>query len=182
MAQGRHVYQANGLLLRGGIGIVFGLMAVVTPAILPSWGTAAIGLVLILLSTLTAMIALATEPSDRGRKGTLLLFLLSLVAGGAMMFSSGLQDPMFFYGLSGWLFLTGISEFTLAFSGDLRDYLGVIAVSGILNVAFGLILLVMDIRAAAPLLLALGLFVFISGIFSMLSGILVRMSPGVPFD
>jgi len=182
MAQGRHVYQGNGLLLRGGIGIVFGLMAVVTPAILPGGGTAAIGLVLIFLSMLTAMIALATEPSDRGRKGTLLLFLLSLMAGGAMMVSTSLQDPMFFFGLAGWLFLTGIFEFSLAFSGDLQEYQGVIAVSGILNVAFGMILLVMDIRAAAPLLLALGLFVFIFGIFSMLSGILVRMSPGVSFD
>ncbi len=182
MAQGRHVYQGNGLLLRGGVGIVFGFMAVVTPGIILTWGTAAIGLILIFLSMVTAMIALATEPSERERKGTLLLFLLSLMAGGAMMVSTGLQDPMFFFGLAGWLFLSGISEFSLAFSGDLQEYQGVIAVSGILNVAFGMILLVMDIRAATPLLLALGLFVFIFGIFSMLSGILVRLSPGVPFD
>ncbi|MDD1659792.1 MAG: DUF308 domain-containing protein [Methanomicrobiales archaeon] len=182
MAQGRHVYQGNGLLLRGGVGIVFGLMAVVMPGILLNWGTAAIGLVLIFLSMMTAMIALATEPSDRGRKGTLLLFLLSLMAGGAMMVSTGLQDPMFFSGLAGWLFLSGISEISLAFSGDLQEYQGVIAVSSILNVAFGMILIVMDIRTPSPLMLTLGLFVFIFGIFSMLSGILVRLSPGVTFD
>jgi uncharacterized membrane protein HdeD (DUF308 family) len=182
MAQGRHIYQGNGLLLRGGIGIVFGLLAVVTPGILPAWGTATIGLVLILLSMITAMISLATEPSERGRKGTLLLFLLSLMAGGAMMVSRGLQDPIFFSGLAGWLFLSGITEFSLAFSGDLQEYQGILSVAGILNVAFGMILLVMDIRAAAPLLLSLGLFVFIFGIFSMLSGILVRLSPGVSFD
>ncbi|MDD1653925.1 MAG: hypothetical protein LUQ64_05205 [Methanomicrobiales archaeon] len=182
MAQGRHVYQGNGLLLRGAIGIVFGILAVVTPTILAGGGTAAIGLVLIFLSMLTAMIALSTEPSDRGRKGTLLLFLLSLAAGGAMMISTGLRDPMFFAGLAAWLFLTGISEFSLALSGDLQDYQGVIGVSGILNVFFGVILLAMNIRAPAPLLLSLGLFVFIFGIFSMLAGILVRMSPGVSFD
>jgi uncharacterized membrane protein HdeD (DUF308 family) len=182
MVQGRHLTQANGLLLRGAIGIVFGLLAVGAPGVVIGWGTAAIGLLLILLSTLTAVIALSTEPSDQGRKGTLLLFLLSLVAGGAAMFSSGLRDPMFFYGLAGWLFLTGISEFSLAFAGDLRDYQGIIAVGGILNMFFGVILLAMNIMAPAPLLLSLGLFVFIFGVFSMLSGILVRMSPGVPFD
>jgi uncharacterized membrane protein HdeD (DUF308 family) len=182
MVQGRHLTQANGLLLRGAVGIVFGMLAVGMPELLAGWGTAAIGLVLILLSTLTAMIALSTEPSDRERRGTLLLFLLSLVAGGAVMFSSGLRDPMFFYGLAGWLFLTGISEFGLAFTGDLRDYQGVIGVGGILNLIFGVILLAMNIRAPEPLLLSLGLFVFIYGIFSMLSGILVRLSPGVPFD
>jgi uncharacterized membrane protein HdeD (DUF308 family) len=135
MAQGRHIYQGNGLLLRGGIGIVFGLMAVVTPELLLSPGTPAIGLVLILLSMLTAVIALSTEPSDRGRRGTLM-----------------------------------------------DEYQGIIGVASILNVAFGMILIVMDVRAPAPLLLALGLFVFIFGIFSMLSGILVRLGSGVTFD
>ncbi|MDD1655616.1 MAG: hypothetical protein LUO91_07960 [Methanomicrobiales archaeon] len=182
MVQGRHLTQANGLLLRGAIGIVFGLLAVGVPGTVTGWGTAAAGLVLILLSTLTALIALSTEPSERERKGTLLLFLLSLAAGGAVMFSSGLRDPVFFYGLAGWLFLTGISEFSLAFSGDLRDYQGVIGVSGILNIFFGVILLAMDIRAPGALFLSLGVFVFIFGIFSMLAGILVRLSPGVPFD
>ena len=182
MAQGRHIYQGNGLLLRGGIGIVFGLGAVVTPELLLSPGTPAIGLVLILLSMLTAVIALSTEPSDRGRRGTLILFLLALMAGGAMMVSTGLQDPMFFAGLAGWLFLAGISEFWLAFSGDLDEYRGIIGVASILNIAFSMILFVMDVRAPAPLLLALGLFVFIFGIFSMLSGILVRLGSGVTFD
>ena len=182
MADRRDITQGNGFLLRGGVGIVFGLLAVIAPGRILQLGPPAIGLVLVFLSMMTAVIALATEPSDSGRRGTLFLFLLSLLAGGAMLVSTGLPDPIFFYGFAGWLFFTGISECILGFAGDLQDLQGNIGVASILNVAFGMILIVMDIRAPAPLLLALGLFVFIFGIFSMLSGILVRLGSGVTFD
>jgi uncharacterized membrane protein HdeD (DUF308 family) len=182
MAERRDITQGNGFLLRGAVAVAFGLLVVIAPESLLRLGPPVIGLVLVFLSMMTAVIALATEPTDRERRVTFLLFILSLLAGMAVLVSTGVQDPTFFIGFAVWLFLTGIAESVVALADDLRDLQGIIMVNGILSIAFGLILLAMDIRATGPLLLTLGLFVFIHGIFSMLSGIMVRLGSGVPFD
>jgi uncharacterized membrane protein HdeD (DUF308 family) len=161
------------LVLRGALAVAFGILTVALP------GTAVMALVFLfgiyaLADGLTVMSVLSQLP----RKGKWLYVLegvLSIAAGVVALLWPGITAIALFYVIAWWALFIGVIEISgaAAYGDEMRNEWPVV-LSGLLWIAFGIVLLIWPRAGAVTVLTLIATFAIIRGIALIVSGLRLR--------
>lgn len=154
---------AVSLLVRGVVGVVFGILAMVWPrstalALIILWGCWALA---------DGVISLGTAFTSRGaggRVGLVLLGLLSLVVAFFAITSPGVTAAALTWVLGIWLVVRGVFELVGAFSAGTSANRWVLVAIGLLDGLIGVLLMANPGRAALGIAFLIGLLAFVWGL------------------
>ena len=163
------------MVLRGVLGMAFGVFALVLPAaaftvLELTWG----GYVLV-DGLFNIVSALRDARGERGWWTLLLSGVAGVLAGLAAFIVPALTALVLLYVIAGWAILTGVLEITAAIR--LRHQLTgewLMALSGALSIAFGVLILVAPLAGALAVVLLIGGYAFVSGVVLLALGLRLR--------
>ncbi len=160
------------LLLRGGIGIVFGIVAIAWPkgtaiAFALLWGFWA-------LADGVGSIVQAFQPDAKGRVWLILMGLIALVAAFFAIFSPGVAAVALTWILGIWLIVRGLFEIVAAFtsSGDVSRWL--LVLGGALSVVLGVLFTANPGKGAVSIAVLLGVMALLWGITFVVLALMLR--------
>lgn len=167
------------VLLRGLLGMAFGLFALVLPAaafavLVLTWG--AYVLVDGLFNIVTA---LRDARGERGWWALLLSGVAGVLAGLAAFIVPALTALVLLYVIAAWAILTGVLELTAAIR--LRRQLTgewLMALSGALSIAFGVLIMVAPLAGALAVVFLIGGYAFVSGVVLLALSLRLRRAAG----
>lgn len=164
------------LVVRGGVGIVFGILAMVWPV------TTAIALALLFgfwaLVDGVGSIAQAFQKDATGRVWLAVMGVLSLVAAFFAIFSPAVTAVALTWILGIWLVVRGIFELVGAFASSTLAPRWLLVVGGLLSIVLGVLFAVNPGRAAVAIAFWLGLVALAWGIAFVVLGVVVRSEKG----
>ena len=162
------------LTLRGAVGVLFGVVTFLNPAI----SLAALVLLFGAYAFADGILAIisAIRPHGVGERWWLLLIegLVSLAAGIVTLVSPGLTALALLYVIAAWALITG--GFEIAAAVRLRTVIThdwLLALSGIASIGIGLLLMLFPGAGALALVLWIGAYALVSG--TLLIGLSVRL-------
>jgi uncharacterized membrane protein HdeD (DUF308 family) len=162
-------------VVRGIAAILFGLLTFLWP------GITLTALVLLfgayaLVDGILSIGAAVTRERGRGRWWALILQgVLGIVSAGVTVVFPGLAALALLYLIAAWALVTGAFEVAAAIS--LRKYLQrewLLAISGVLSIAFGILLMVFPGAGALALVLWIGAYMFVAGCLLVVLGLKLR--------
>jgi uncharacterized membrane protein HdeD (DUF308 family) len=168
------------LVLRGLVGIVFGVAAIAWP-----------GLTLIVLVTLFGIYAIVdgavavlsvVSHSERGRWWAVLLEgVMGIGAGLAALVIPGITAVVLVTLIGAWAVLTGVMEVIAAFRlrREMEDE-WLLGLAGILSLVFGLVIVVFPGAGALALVTLIGAYAIVFGLAMVLLGLRMRNSTTMP--
>jgi len=163
------------LLLRGVLGIAFGLFALAMPAaafaaIVLAFGAYALG------DGVFSIVAALRDARGEPRWWALLFSgVAGVLAGIAAFVVPAFTAVVLLYVVAGWAILTGVLEIATAIR--LRRHIDgewLMALSGALSVAFGALILIAPLAGALAVVLLIGAYAFTSGVVLLALGIQLR--------
>ena len=153
------------LVLRGVLAIAFGILAFVQPKITLSALVLVFGAYALINGIFTLMVALRA-PKGTPRIGMVVfLGLLGIAAGVLTFFYPGITALSLLVVIAWWAILTGVFEIVAAIR--LRQELTnewLLILSGVLSVAFGVLLIVMPNAGALSIIWLIGIYAVLYGI------------------
>lgn len=167
------------LLVRGAIGIVFGILAIVWPietavALALLWGFWA-------LVDGIGSIAQAFQPESRGsRLWLVVLGVIALVAAFFAITSPGLTAKALTWILGIWLIIRGVFELAGAFSSQKVMPRWLLVVSGLLSLLIGILFAANPGAGAVSIAVLLGITALIWGVVLIAVGLSVRRASSGP--
>ena len=167
------------VLLRGLLGIAFGVFALVLPAaafavLVLSWGA-----YVLIDGIFNIVAALRDARGERGWWALLLSGVAGVLAGLAAFVVPALTALVLLYVIAGWAILTGALEITAAVRLR-RQITGewLMVLSGALSVAFGVLIMVAPLAGALAVVLLIGAYAFVSGVVLLALGLRLRAAAG----
>lgn len=162
------------LVLRGGIGVIFGALSMIWPAktllvLAIFWGVWAL---LDGIGTLTHVFARGIPPSARFLAA--LLGLVSLIAAIVAVTTPGFAVKAVTWVLGAWLIARGIAEMISAFSITHARGKFLLFFSGAIDIAIGVLFMSNPGRSALALAFVLGLLALIWGLILVIAGFALR--------
>ena len=163
------------LLLRGLAGILFGAFAILMPAAAFAVLVLAFGVYALVDGIFNIAAALDDARGERGWWTLLLSGVAGVLAGLAAFLVPALTAMVLLYVIAGWAVLTGALEIAAAIR--LRREMqgeGLMALSGALSVAFGVLIMVAPLAGALAVVLLIGIYALVSGLVLVALGIRLR--------
>ena len=163
------------LLLRGLAGILFGAFAILMPAAAFAVLVLAFGVYALVDGIFNIAAALDDARGERGWWTLLLSGVAGVLAGLAAFLVPALTAMVLLYVIAGWAVLTGALEIAAAIR--LRREMqgeGLMALSGALSVAFGVLIMVAPLAGALAVVLLIGIYALVSGVVLVALGIRLR--------
>ena len=163
------------LLLRGVLGIVFGLFAMVLPAAAFAVLVLTFGAYALVDGVFNIVAALRDARGERGWWTLLLSGVAGVLAGLAAFIVPALTALVLLYVIAGWAILTGALEVTAAIRLR-RQITGewLMALSGALSIAFGALIMVAPLAGALAVVLLIGAYALVSGVVLLALGVRLR--------
>ena len=164
----------NSLILRGILAIVVGILALAWPNITVYALVVLFAVYAFMAGGLEAMVAFS---SDRAGPviGHLLLSLACLAAGVVALVWPGPTAYVLVLVVATWAVVTGVFEFFAAFQeGETAGMRALFIISGLVSIAFGVVLFAHPRIGAFTLALLFGLFALIYGVAELVAGIEMR--------
>jgi uncharacterized membrane protein HdeD (DUF308 family) len=165
---------SNSLILRGILAIVVGILALAWPKITVLALVILFAVYAFIAGGLQAMLAFS---SDRAGPviGHLLLGLACLAAGVVALAWPGPTALVLVLVVAIWAVVAGVFEFFAAFQyGETAGMRALLILSGLVSIAFGVVLFAHPRIGAFTLALLFGLFTLIYGVWELVSGIELR--------
>jgi uncharacterized membrane protein HdeD (DUF308 family) len=162
-------------VVRGIAAILFGLLTFLWP------GITLTALVLVfgayaLVDGVLGIVAAVTKERGRGRWWALLLQgVLGIIAAGVAVVTPGLAALALLFVIAAWAVVTGAFEVAAAIR--LRHYIEkewLLALSGVLSMAFGTVLMMFPGAGAVALVLWIGAYMFVAGFVLVALGLKLR--------
>jgi uncharacterized membrane protein HdeD (DUF308 family) len=161
------------LALRGVAAILFGIGAIAWPDITIGVFVAFFGAFALVDGAFSIGAALSSETADRWLY--VLRGLLGMLVGVIAWVSPGLTALSLLYFIASWAIITGVMEIVAAVR--FRDALtgeGLIIISGVISVIFGIVLFAFPGDGAIALVMTIGIFAMISGAWDIIAGLSLR--------
>jgi uncharacterized membrane protein HdeD (DUF308 family) len=153
------------LLVRGVLGIAFGLFAVAMPAAAFAVIVLAFGAYALVDGVFNIVAALRDARGEPRWWALLFSGVAGVLAGIAAFVAPAFTAVVLLYVIAGWAIFTGVLEIATAIR--LRRHLEgewLLALRGALSVAFGALILVAPLAGALAVVLLIGAYAFISGV------------------
>jgi uncharacterized membrane protein HdeD (DUF308 family) len=163
------------LLLRGVAALIFGLLVLTRPGITLASLVLFFGFYSLLNGVLAFFSALFANPDAENRWMLLGGALLSIAIGLLTLWAPGLTALVLLFYIAVWAISTGVLEVAAAFR--LRKEIQgewMLALAGVLSIAFGLFLLARPAAGAMAVLSVLGIFAIVIGALYVLLALKVR--------
>jgi uncharacterized membrane protein HdeD (DUF308 family) len=167
------------LVVRGVIGVVFGILAIFWPvstatALIVLWGFWA------LVEGIGSLVQ-AFQPESRGsRLGSALLGVVGLVAAFFAIFSPQVTAETLTWILGIWLIIRGLFEVVGAFSSTLLTPRWLLLLSAALSILLGVFFVANPGRGAVGIAVLLGIIALAWGIVFVVAGLLMRRELATP--
>jgi uncharacterized membrane protein HdeD (DUF308 family) len=163
------------LLLRGVLGMAFGAFAMAMPAAAFAVIVLGFGAYALVDGLFNIVAALRDARGERGWWALLLSGVAGVLAGMVTFAAPALASLVLLYLIAGWAMLTGVLEITTAIR--LRKQITgewLMALSGALSIAFGVLIMVAPLAGALAVVLLIGGYAFISGVVLLGLGLRLR--------
>jgi uncharacterized membrane protein HdeD (DUF308 family) len=163
------------LLLRGVLGMAFGLFAIAMPAAAFAVIVLAFGAYALVDGVFNIVAALRDARGEPRWWALLFSGVAGVLAGLAAFVVPGFTALVLLYVIAGWAILTGVLEIAAAIR--LRRHLTgewLMALSGALSIAFGALVLVAPLVGALAVVLLIGAYAFTSGVVLLALGVRLR--------
>jgi len=156
------------MALRGVIAIAFSVVILVWPNIGVTALVALFGAFAIVSGLATIAGTLSVPMPDNRHAGLVIAGLLGIAVGVVVFVWPSLSALGLLYAVAAWAIATGIAEFVLSFSLPLSGRRSlVIGLSGLLSIAFGVIMFVKPGAGAIALLALIAAFALVSGVMQV---------------
>ncbi|WP_432937024.1 HdeD family acid-resistance protein [Kribbella sp. CA-253562] len=161
------------LVVRGVIGIVFGILAVVWPistatALMVLWG------VWVLADGIGALVQASRPESAGTRLGSVVLGVAALIAAFFAIFSPQVAAETLTWIVGIWLILRGLFEAIVAFSTRLPGPRWLVLLSAVLSILLGVFFVANPGRGAVGIAVLLGIIALTWGVVYVVAGLLTR--------
>jgi uncharacterized membrane protein HdeD (DUF308 family) len=163
------------LLLRGVVGILFGLFALALPAAAFAVLVLTFGVYALVDGVFNIVAALRDARGERGWWTLLLSGVAGVLAGLAAFVAPGLTALVLLYVIAGWAIVTGALEIAAAIR--LRRQLTgewLMAASGVLSIVFGALIMVAPLAGALAVVMLIGAYALVSGVMLLALGVRLR--------
>jgi len=169
------------LVLRGVLGIVFGLFALALPAAAFAVLVLAFGAYTLVDGVFNIVAALRDARGERRWWALLLSGVAGVLAGLAAFVAPAPTALVLLYVIAGWAILTGVLEITAAIRLR-RQLIGewLMALSGALSIVFGALIIVAPLAGALAVLLLIGAYALVSGVVLLALGVRLRRAARRP--
>ncbi len=167
------------LVVRGAVGIVFGILAVVWPietalALVLLWGFWA------LVEGISLLVEAFQSKTQGSRLGRALLGVITVIAAFLAIFSPGMTAQTLTWILGIWLIVRGVSEVVAAFSSYRLTPRWVLLVGAALSILLGVFFVANPGRGAVGIAVWLGLIALCWGLVFVVMGLLMRRGSARP--
>jgi uncharacterized membrane protein HdeD (DUF308 family) len=163
------------LVLRGVLGIVFGIFAFVMPAVALAALVVVFGAYALVDGLFNIVAALRGARGERAWWAVLLEGVAGVLAGLAAFLAPGLTAIVLLYVIAAWAILTGAFEVVAAVR--LRQHISdewLMGLSGVLSILFGVLVMVVPAAGALALVFLIGTYAFVSGLVLVALGFRLR--------
>jgi uncharacterized membrane protein HdeD (DUF308 family) len=169
----------GGLLARGILALVIGILCFTIPAGMQALIAYIVGIFLLIISLVTGGLALS-EPG----KMKWLVFILSIIGVIIAVFTFISPFAMFVAFtilIAAWAIITGIAEIVLAYSVEELPFRILLGISGFIAVLFGILIgfAPLPTEGSMILILLLGIYCLIFGIISLVTGMLMKKGEAI---
>jgi uncharacterized membrane protein HdeD (DUF308 family) len=156
---------ASVLLIRGGIGIMIGILAILWPGLTITFLVLLFGVYALLDGVTNVLLGARRSPRGDRSWSTMLRGILGVAAGIVAFFRPGITALALLWFIGAWAVVAGIFEIAAAVRLR-REIEGewLLALSGTLSILLGLVLFAFPALAAVGLAIAFGAFAVASGI------------------
>lgn len=159
-------------VLRGVIALLFGIAAIVWPAIVLEFLVYFFGFFAIIISAFVLIAGAASGPSGNARWSIILLGLLGILIGILTLVSPYFFTVIIIYLIALWALITGVGDLVAAFTGSAGTGMRLLlALLGIISLLFGGILLFNPLLGAITIVWILGIYAVIFGVLGILYGL-----------
>ena len=164
------------LLVRGILGIVVGIFAMLLPAVFFTVLVLCFGAWALVDGVMNIVTALRDARGERGWWMLLVSGLAGVLAGIAAFVAPAATALILLYVMAGWAVLTGVLEISAAVRLR-REITGewLLALSGGLSIAFGVLVMLAPVAGALAVVLVIGAYAFVSGLVLFALGIRLRV-------
>lgn len=165
------ILDRKSLALRGIVAVIFGLLAIVATKFVLDFLVYIFGFFVIISGIMNAGTGISSEKTELPQ------WLLVTTGGlGILIGIFALVTPLIIamaitMFIAAWALITGVSELGLAYSGKQAPHRALLAISGIIGIAFAIILVLTPGFGAYALVVVLGIYALILGIISIFLGI-----------
>jgi uncharacterized membrane protein HdeD (DUF308 family) len=163
------------LVLRGAVGVAFGLFAMAMPQAAFASLVLTFGAYALVDGVFNIVAALRDARGERGWWTLLLSGIAGVLTGLVAFAAPALTALVLLYVIAGWAILTGVLEITAAMR--LRRQINggwLMVLSGALSIAFGVLVMLAPVAGALAVVLLIGAYAFVSGLVLMALGIRLR--------
>src|SRR5262249_39685856 len=168
--------RSTSLILLGVLGVIVGVIAIVWPGVTITALVILFAIYAFIAAGMQAMRAFSSRPAGPVF-GHLLLALIDLAAGVAALVWPGPTALVLVLVVAIWAFVAGFAEIFAAFqSGETAGTRAMFIVTGLISVAFGVVLTARPDIGAVTLALLFGLFSLIYGVSEIVIGVQLRQT------
>ncbi len=167
--------RTSGLLIRGIVGIVAGVAAMLWPALTIAFLVALFGAYVFIDGITNVALGLRRAPDRERSWGWVFQGIAGIVVGVLTFLWPGAAALALIFWIAAWAIVTGVLEIAAAI--NLRHEIRgewLLALSGILSIVFGIVLLLFPAFGAAGLAWALGAYALASGVVLIALAIRLR--------
>ncbi len=158
-------------VLRGVIALLFGIAAIVWPAVVLEFLVYFFGFFAIIISAFALIAGATSGPSGGAKWSIILLGLLGILIGILTLVSPYFFIVIIIYLIAFWALITGVGDFVAAFTASAGMGMRLLLVLlGIVSLIFGGVLLFYPLLGAATIVWVLGIYAIIFGILGIIYG------------
>ena len=169
------------MVLRGVVGVVFGLFAIAMPQAAFAMLVLTFGAYALVDGVFNIAAALRDARGERGWWALLLSGIAGVLTGLVAFAVPALTALVLLYVIAGWAIVTGVLEIVAAIRLR-RQIRGewLMVVSGVLSIAFGVLVMMAPVAGALAVVLLIGAYAFVSGLVLLALGLRLRRIAGRP--
>jgi uncharacterized membrane protein HdeD (DUF308 family) len=169
------ILDRKSLALRGIVALIFGLLAIVATNFVLDFLVYIFGFFVIISGIMNAGVGISSEKTELPKWLMITTGVLGILIGIFALLTPliiAMAITMFIVVfIAAWALITGVSELGLAYSGTTASHRALLAISGIIGIAFAIILiLVPTFFVANALVIVLGIYALILGLISIFLG------------
>lgn len=165
------ILDKKSLALRGIVAIIFGLLAIVATKFVLDFLVYIFGFFAIITGIMNAGVGISSETTELPKWLLITTGVLEILIGIFALLTPLIIAMTITMFIAAWALITGISELGLAFSSKTTPHRAVLGLSGIIGLAFAIILVLTPVLGAYALVIVLGIYALVFGFISIFLGL-----------
>jgi uncharacterized membrane protein HdeD (DUF308 family) len=165
------ILDRKSLALRGIVAVLFGLLAIVATKFVLDFLVYIFGFFAIISGIMNAGVGISSEKTELPKWLLVVTGVLGILLGIFALLTPLIIAMTITMFIAAWALITGVSELGLAFSSKTAPHRALLALSGIIGLAFAIVLVLTPILGAYALVIVLGIYALIFGFISIFLGL-----------